>query len=420
MTKRQNDESPKKRRRLKVRNKQEEFYTEEESNYYQDLPVEEKHMIANLEDRMSDMNNVTIPYRFKILKSDIDDKIKSVAMQKLDELNSLTAGCGEHHKISHYIKNLCKIPFGVYKKLGASEADSAAEFIQNIKGTMDSRVYGHSKAKDQIIRLLAQWLVNTESKGLVIGIQGAMGVGKTTLIKDAICNVLGLPFAFVPLGGVSDGSYLVGHGYTYEGSTWGRIVDILMNCGCMNPVFFFDELDKVSATKHGEEIVSVLIHMTDATQNERFHDKYFSNLEFDLSRSLIIFSYNDESAIHPVLKDRMVKIKTSGYDIKDKLEICKRHMIASILKEFGFAPTQMTFSDEIIKQIIKKVDKEQGVRNLKRALHDIISNINLERLLAKEPTTVETPTIIITAKHVDEFIPESKDDENISRRLMYI
>ena len=91
--------------------------------------------------------------------------------------------------------------------------------------------------------------------------------------------------------------YFGGHSYTYEGSTWGKIVEILVKSKCMNPIIYFDELDKVSDTPKGEEIIGILTHLTDTTQNSKFHDKYFSELDFDLSRCMFIFSYNDESKI---------------------------------------------------------------------------------------------------------------------------
>ncbi|NBP65056.1 MAG: AAA family ATPase [Bacteroidetes bacterium] len=284
----------------------------------------------------------------------------------------------------NYIQNLCRVPFGLYKKLPVTKDDNNAirDFIVNMKDSMDTKIYGHKDTKDHIVRLLAQWISNPESKGLVIGIQGSMGTGKTTLIKDAICKVLGLPFAFIPLGGISDGSFLTGHSYTYEGSMWGNVVDNLMKCGCMNPVFFFDELDKVSCTHHGDEIINILIHMTDASQNDNFRDKYFSNIEFDISRSLIIFSYNNEQNINPILKDRMVRISTNGYSANDKVIICEKHMIPSIMKEFGFkSDSDIVFSKEILKLIISQVTKEEGVRNLKRALYNIVSNLNLQIIL---------------------------------------
>ena len=130
--------------------------------------------------------------------------------------------------------------------------------------------------------------------------------------------ILNRPFAFLALGGATDSSILEGHSYTYEGSTWGKIVDILVQCKSMNPVIYFDELDKISNTPKGEEIASILTHLTDTTQNNEFHDKYFSEIELDLSKCLFIFSYNDEEKVNPILKDRKYRISTKGYSVKEK------------------------------------------------------------------------------------------------------
>ena len=118
-------------------------------------------------------------------------------------------------------------------------------------------------------------------KGYCFGFEGPPGTGKTSLAKNGIAKCLidnngdSRPFSFIALGGTCNGSTLEGHNYTYVGSTWGRIVDILMDVKCMNPIIFIDELDKVSKTDHGKEIIGILTHLTDHTQNNQFNDKYF-------------------------------------------------------------------------------------------------------------------------------------------------
>ena len=147
-------------------------------------------------------------------------------------------------------------------------------------------------------------------KGYAFGFEGPPGTGKTTLAKRGISKCLidyegnTRPFAFIALGGSSNGSTLEGHNYTYVGSTYGRIVDILMETKCMNPIIYIDELDKISKTEHGKEIVGILTHLTDTTQNDTWCDKYFSGVKLDLSRVLFIFSYNDPSLIDKILLDR--------------------------------------------------------------------------------------------------------------------
>jgi ATP-dependent Lon protease len=169
--------------------------------------------------------------------------------------------------------------------------DKCSEFIQNAKNRLDECVYGLEDAKMQIMQMLGQWITNPSAMGTAIAIKGAPGTGKTSLVKDGISKILGREFVFIPLGGMGDSSFLEGHSYTYEGSMWGKIVQILIDSKCMNPVIYFDELDKISDTPRGQEIIGILTHLTDTTQNSQFHDKYFSEIDFDLSKCLFIFSY---------------------------------------------------------------------------------------------------------------------------------
>jgi DNA invertase Pin-like site-specific DNA recombinase len=230
------------------------------------------------------------------------------------------------------------------------------------------------------------------------------GVGKSKLIKEGVSNALGLPFAFVPLGGVNDGSLLNGHHVVYEGASFGKIAEILINTQTMNPVIFFDELDKVSK-KFDTEIESILTHLTDPVQNEKFQDHYFNGIDLDLSKSLFVFSYNDESLISPILRDRMITIHVSGYGIEDKIQICQKHLIEEVASEFNIKRSDIIFSDDIIKKIVSRVDEEKGVRNLKRGIESIISSINIERYLGN--TTLTMP-IKITESHVNKYIKQKK------------
>ena len=344
---------------------------------------EKMKMILN-ENIISKKNENDIPLRFKILNSEMDDYTKSVAIAKLDHVTKMGCSNGESMKILNWIKNLCRIPFGNYRSLKINQDSNQHdiyEFLESTSNNFNKSIYGHTDAKEQIIRILAQWISNPKSKGNVIGIHGNPGVGKTTLVKDCICKSLDLPFQFIPLGGASDGSYLDGHSFTYEGSTWGKIADCLMKSKSMNPVLYFDELDKVSNTTRGQEIINILIHLTDPSQNSSFYDKYFADIPIDLSKCLIILTYNNDHLLNPILKDRMIRIHTNDYKAKDKIEITKHFLVPDFNKQFNFNENDLTFNDEIISYIIEKTDKEAGVRNLKRSLELIFSNINLIRMI---------------------------------------
>jgi ATP-dependent Lon protease len=227
--------------------------------------------------------------------------------------------------------------------------------------------------------------VNPSSVGNVIALTGPPGVGKTSFAKNAIAQTLGRPFEFFSLGGASDISNFVGHSYTYEGSTWGRIVDCLMHSKVMNPVMYFDELDKVSGTPHGEEIISMLIHLTDRSQNTQFHDRYFSGTDFDLSQCLFIFSLNDIDKVHPILRDRMTIINCEGYSELDKRIILKDYIWSSLLDTLRFDYDQIILKEDAIKYLISEFSsKEKGVRTLIRTVESMMTRLNMLRVANHE------------------------------------
>jgi endopeptidase La len=268
--------------------------------------------------------------------------------------------------------------------------------LTEINNTLENSVYGHNDAKRQLERIIGQWITGEQS-GYCFGFEGPPGVGKTSLSKHGLAHCLkdengnSRPFAFIALGGSSNGSTLSGHNYTYVGSTWGRIVDILMEKKCMNPIIFIDELDKVSRTEHGKEIIGILTHLVDPTQNMSFQDKYFNGVDLDLSKVLFIFSYNDVGAIDRILLDRIHRIKFDYLTLLDKIEIVNKYLLPEIYKNMGIENI-ITFSDDVITFIIDNFTNEAGVRKLKEILFEIISEINLQIL--KETTEFSFPIIV--------------------------
>ena len=348
--------------------------------------LDKKTKIKYLKDirKVYKVNASNVPLKFKVLNSDMDIYTKSIAIGNLDKLAEMDISTGEYNKMDQWINGLIKLPFGKVNPLPVTNVDNFDKkrvYIQQTLDNMDKAIYGHKEAKTHILQVIGKWIKNPESLGNVLAIQGPMGNGKTTLIKNGIAKSLNRPFEFVALGGASDSSFFEGHSYTYEGSRWGRIVDILHKCGSMNPIICFDELDKVSETARGDEIINMLIHMTDSSQNSKFQDNYFPGVDIDLSKVLFIFSFNDESKINRILKDRMYVIRTKGYDIKDKLQIAHNYLIPDILETFDYSKEDITFTDEILTEIIQKYTAgEEGVRNLKRCIENIISTLNIYHL----------------------------------------
>ena len=346
---------------------------------------EQEKMLESLKD-MNKLTNVTRPYRIQLLEMNkIPNKFKAIAMKKINAMKVIAEGGGEFHKLKHWVDTFMRIPFDEIKTLPITKdntKDEIKEYITKSQQILDDAVYGMKDAKIQFMQMVAQWISNPNSIGNAIAIKGPMGTGKTTLIKDGVSKLLNREFAFIALGGATDSSFLEGHSYTYEGSTYGKIVDILIQCKSSNPVIYFDELDKVSETPRGEEIIGILTHLTDTTQNDKFHDKYFSEIDFDLSKCLFIFSYNDESKVNPILKDRMYNIETKGYGVQDKIVISNNYLLPKIAKELNMEKESIKIDETIIKYLVEKfTGDEKGVRNLKRCLEVIYSKLNLYHLM---------------------------------------
>ncbi len=257
-------------------------------------------------------------------------------------------------------------------------------YMKEVRTSLDKAVYGHEKAKKQIERIIGQWL-NGQQDGYCFGFEGAPGIGKTSLAKEGLSNCLkddkgvSRPFAMIQMGGDSNGSTLHGHNYTYVGSTWGSIVQILIDKKCMNPIIFIDEVDKISRTENGKELIGILTHMLDPAQNECFQDKYFTGIDIDLSKALFILSYNDASLIDRILLDRVHRIKFNSLSLEDKLVISKKHLLPEIYKKVGLED-MIEMDDAVLKYIIDEYTCEAGVRKLKEILFEIVAEINLDVL----------------------------------------
>lgn len=398
--------------------------------YFKDkIPVEKQQMIIDEIMNIKKHCEVSKPYRLTLVEADIPVTYKACAYRKINTLKYMEPGSGEYYKIKNWVDTFMQIPFGKFKNLPLTiedGVDKCHDFMDNAKQILDKAVYGLDDAKLQIMQFVGQWIANPNAIGSAIAIKGPMGTGKTTLVKEGISKILGRDFAFLALGGATDSSFLEGHSYTYEGSTWGKMLDIIIQSKTMNPVIYFDELDKLSDTPKGEEIAGILTHLTDTSQNSKFHDKYFSEVDFDLSRCLFIFSYNDESKVNPILLDRMYRIQTKGYDKKEKTTIAYKYLLPKIREQVKFTKEDITIPEETLHHIIDDhTDKEDGVRNLKRCLEIIYTKLNLYRLMKPGSNLfekdmslkVEFPTTI-TVDMISKILKKNK--ENGSFHHMYM
>ena len=397
-------------------------------SFYEKLEVEQQKKIIKEAREINKITRIEKPYRMTLLESTIPVEFKSAAMKKINSLKYMEPGSGEFYKSKNWVDTFMRIPFNKHDGLPISiedGVDKCHDFMENAKNTLDQAVYGLNDAKMQIMQMLGQLLTNPKAIGTAIAIHGPPGTGKTSLVKEGISKILNRPFAFIALGGATDSSFLDGHGYTYEGSTWGKIVQILIDSKCMNPVIYFDELDKISDTPRGEEIAGILTHLTDTSQNSQFHDKYFAEINFDLSKCLFIFSYNDETKVNPILKDRMYRIKTKGYSPKEKTVISNNYLLPKIREQVRFTTDEISIPNDVLSHIIDThCNKEDGVRNLKRCLEIIYTKLNLYRLMrpgtnlfeGEMSLKVEFP-YAVTKEIVDKLIKRDTDGLETWRSL---
>lgn len=369
-------------------------YTNQDDLYYlkKKSKVEKVVLLQELS-FLHTMTSSLVPIMFRLLESPIPLAFKMVAYKKILGLDQDPSG-----KLKQWVDSFLRIPFqkDIPLPVDFTQPDKCNVFLKECETTLDHCTYGMKKAKSQFLQLIGKWIVNPSSIGNAIALKGPMGTGKTTLIKHGISKMLNRPFAFITLGGSSDGAFLEGHSYTYEGSTYGKIVDILIQAKVSNPVIFFDELDKVSQSDKGDEIIGILTHLIDSTQNTQFHDKYFSEIDFDLSKCLFVFSYNNEEMVNPILKDRMTTIEISGYTKEDKVCIAREYLIPELTLEYCM---KIDWTDDLIEFIIEKTEKESGVRNLKRSLDTIYSKLNLSRILYPEKMC------IVSEEKIEEWFP---------------
>ena len=401
---------------------------EDEEEYYEELSKSKR---RRLNEQMKKLSTLVVdgdvPYKFRVLELDVSDTIKASVIKKIDNLFEMSME-GEGYKLRSWVEAFLRVPFGKCVPLPVTITDGpekCAKFLEDSTKTLDTAVYGMTSAKTQIMQILAQWMSNPTSVGNVIALKGPMGVGKTSFARNGVAKVLQRPFEFFSLGGASDASNFVGHSYTYEGSTWGRIADAVMSARCMNPVLYFDEVDKISTTAHGDEIASMLIHLTDRSQNSQFHDRYFAGVDFDLSQCLFVFSFNDESKIHPVLKDRMQVITCSGYSWEEKASIVNQYIWPQILERIQLKD-QLTMSEDAIKYLIGEYSKEEeGVRTLIRTVETLVTRINLLRIAGEATakkyvfyTPVKLP-LTITPDICRHILQDTLRSGNESFRHMY-
>ena len=403
-----------------------DLFDDDEDSTIQVIPVfinNSNNDISSLDDDfIKEKDDIIQKLIKKVKKSNLESNIKKMCIDKLNVCDT------DNHKLIEWIESILKIPFKKYANLPITIKDSESDinkYFDEAQNTLDETVYGLDNIKEELINFIAQCIsTDNKSSPRIIGLCSEPGCGKTQIIKNGLAKALKRPIRLISMGGVHDSSHFTGFDYTYSGSRYGVIAQSLIESKVMNPILFFDELDKISNTKEGIDIQSLLIHLTDPVQNMNFQDKYFSGIDIDLSKVIFIFSFNNINNISHILRDRIHIINVPSPDFKSKVIIAKKYLLKELLVNIGFKENQITFDDDAVDYLIREhCSEDKGVRNLKRHIETILLKINTARFIGKRNKYKTLKNISfpfsITKEVIDNVIIKHKDERDDIIRSMF-
>ncbi len=398
---------------------------DDQIDQFKSLSEEKQNQMLTALDRKSN-SGASENLMFRILTMNMPAETQQLVLAKYNSLQGLDPSSGEYFKLRAWLEKLTSLPLGMYKELPVKLEDGSETcgvFMEKARKYLAEAIYGQEEAKLQILQFIAGKIANPTSRGTSLLLAGPPGIGKTSLIRDGIAKAIGWPFQFISLGGDSDASTYTGHQLVYESSHCGKIVNSLVAAKSLSMVLMFDELDKISATAKGEEVMNLLIHLTDPVQNSDFEDKYLSGIPIDLSRTMFAFSANDMNKIDKVLLDRLVTVNLSGYNAKEKLAIAENFLVPAALKEVHL-DEKVSISKDVLQHIIEEYSKEEaGVRELKRSIEQIAQKVNMLRIFNNKDLPFHIKDFhlpfVVKKEHVEMFLKKKSGGMDVSVQRMY-
>lgn len=339
-----------------------------ENAYLDKLPQRERESLLRELDRHTRGGDET-PLRFRVLRSTLANK-QSV-------LERLRCGA-DGAKGEQWVESALRLPT---RAVAAPSPSRLPQFLAAARATMDQEIYGQEHLKERTLLALAAWVCNPDATPLTLGLEGVPGTGKTSYAR-ALGRIMGRPCRTINLGGLNDVSVLLGHSFSYQNATYGRLAAALMECGTTSPVLVFDELDKLATDgPRAQEIASLLMHITDPQASARVEDNYFgTDVPLDLSKATLVFTMNDASRVSPALLDRlsMVRMQTPG--IEEKFQIARKHIIPRELRRLH-CDSMLEFNEEAVRRLVREraSNEATGVRELSRDVRYIVETLNVTR-----------------------------------------
>ena len=328
-------------------------------------------------------------YMSKIDKTKLSKEARERALSEVKKLKNMGSNSAEATVVRNYLDWLLDIPWHKRSRIN-----------KDLKVAMDvlnADHYGLDKVKERIIEFLAVQARSDKVRGPILCLVGPPGVGKTSLGKS-IAKATGRSFVRTSLGGMRDEAEIRGHRRTYIGSMPGKVIKGMKKAGTTNPLFLFDEIDKLGNDYRGDPS-SALLEVLDPEQNATFNDHYLE-VDYDLSDVMFVTTANSLDMPRPLL-DRMEIIRLSGYTEDEKIEIAKRHLLPKIFNENGVKKNELDISEDAIRDIIRYYTREAGVRNLERELSTIARKAVKDILLGKDK---KEKTVKVTAKNLEKYL----------------
>lgn len=336
-----------------VEQNQKEYYLREQIKAISKELGENEDVQAEIADYKEQMSKLKMP-------QNVAEKIN----KELGRLAKMPPMTPEGAVIRTYIDSLLALPWGKFTKDNFD--------IDKAQDVLDKDHYGLKKVKERILEYLAVRALSKSTRGPILCLVGPPGVGKTSL-ASSIAKAIKRKFTRISLGGVRDEAEIRGHRRTYIGSMPGRIIHGMQTCGCMNPVFLLDEIDKMASDFRGDP-ASALLEVLDPEQNNSFSD-HFIEFPFDLSHVFWIVTANAVDTIPPALLDRLEIIQLSSYTDEEKVKIAQLHLLPKELKLNGLEKYKVSVSEKAIRRVIHDYTREAGVRNLERKLAGICRKV---------------------------------------------
>ena len=362
--------------RGKINKNQKEYYLREQLKTIREELGDDE----NTEDEVKD-------WLGKLKKLKLDKKISDKVEKEIKRLAKMQPGSAEATVVRSYVDWVFDLPWNVY---GAKDID-----IKDAAKKLDEYHYGLEKVKERILEYLAVMQLSPGLKAPIICLVGPPGVGKTSIARS-VAEALGRSFVRMSLGGVRDEAEIRGHRRTYIGSIPGRIINGMKEARTMDPVFLFDEVDKIGNDFRGDP-ASALLEVLDPEQNKEFTDHYLE-FPFDLSKVFFLTTANTTETIPRPLLDRMEVIEVPGYTEHEKVKIAIRHLMPKQLEEHGLNKERLSIGEPALRDIINYYTRESGVRNMERNIAGICRKAAM-RIVEKKAQKV-----IVTPKNLEKYL----------------